>query len=146
MYCCPDFREQTSVRFKSTQMSFIQENIVGNVVFQIPAVVHLLCLNIFYQQSENSRLTLPTPLAFAFYIGCNTFDLNCFVPLRSMAQRKYILFCLEDTFISLWHNTHSLYPSTAENFYSLANIRKLLTHFGIVTPYGDSDLGQHWLR
>ena len=21
-----------------------------------------------------------------------------------------------------------------------------LTHWGLVTPYGDSDLGQHWLR
>ena len=31
-------------------------------------------------------------------------------------------------------------------WYETIGINLQLTHWGLVTPYGDRDLGQHWLR
>ena len=46
-----------------------------------------------------------------------------------------------------WHLIESWWASHNSDFNSLSStLRNELTHWGLVTPYGDSDLGQHWLR
>ena len=55
---------------------------------------------------------------------------------------------LEPIFTSLTENPGQSAPAASQTKPSKSHSRPLnsLTHYGLVTPYGDRDLGQHWLR
>ena len=52
------------------------------------------------------------------------------------------------TFSNLLATTITWYNTDTNRMQFTAKVQtvNLLTHCGLVTPYGDRDLGQHWLR
>ena len=59
----------------------------------------------------------------------------------SCSKRQWVMSEM-DTRISVHYSLNE--ASTVYNF--ALKIQNILTHWGLVTPYGGRDLGQHWLR
>ena len=106
------------------------------------------CASMFFCFDFLYELTTALPsfsliliLRFAFFLlmsACHQ------AVLILIAQGKQDFVCLKGGFqLSLYSCCHDISQIAITDF---SNKVSLLTHCGLVTPYGDKDLGQHWLK
>ena len=66
-------------------------------------------------------------------------------PTSLSMRRRSLPFCRSVHFIGQVLSFESSKAVGTQSF-RLTNLQTFLTHCGLMTPYGDMELGQHWLR
>ena len=151
IFKCIFFNENVSILIKMSLKFFPK-----SLIYNIPTLVQIMDCHLVSGKplSEPMLVSLPTHICVTrpqwvktlglIKYGCHfTADIfkviflnkNCYILIK--ISMKFIPKCPSKNNPALiqimaWHQTH--------------NEHNELTHWGLVTPYGDRDLGQHWLR
>ena len=135
----------------------------GMVITFLPCLFAVQC-NIFFLFKQSWMLCLAADLPYQCVIPSSHFMLLCTTKLLcgQFTKFKKDAFCLYSLWIYYISSIAKLIPCMKLLYWhyweiillhrgSVGSCGKMtyfihLTHWGLVTPFGDIDLGQHWLR